>query len=255
MQLAHREFYPTITLSSLSNSPSHSVKRFKTIKYINLFQRTPLTVSEKNIIVNVYKYLEQSSPQNKRNKTTLHTKTADIVGIGVAAVYRILREHARNNIKAPLETKKRPLFSEKISESQKSAIRKKVYSFYENDQLPTGKKALKAVSEDDTLPTFRRTTFHKIMKHLQFKYVRTKARNAVLDKDEMVLWRRNYLDKVMEYRKGNRPIFYVDEGWINLGMFTGSITYSLCSSTGHFQNSSIYVKILKSSVYLISYFP
>ncbi|XP_073963586.1 uncharacterized protein isoform X2 [Choristoneura fumiferana] len=200
----------------IKEEPSSSDECLRELVPKKRAKRTPLTVNEKQIIVNLYKYLEQSSPQNERNKMRLHTKTADILNIGTASVYRILREHARNEMKAPLETKKRPLFSEKISEIEKSALRKKVYSFFENDQLPTGKKIMQAVNDDDSLPTFRRTTFQKTMKHLRFKYVRINAKNAMIDKDELVIWRRNYLIKIMQYRNEKRPIFYLDEGWINV---------------------------------------
>lgn len=38
-----------------------------------------------------------------------------------------------------------------------------------------------------------------------------------MEKPEIVLWRRKYLDKIRHYREERRRIYYLDETWINVG--------------------------------------
>ncbi|XP_072384696.1 uncharacterized protein [Diabrotica undecimpunctata] len=39
----------------------------------------------------------------------------------------------------------------------------------------------------------------------------------LLEKDEIVLWRREYLKKIKAYRNDGRKIYYLDETWVNAG--------------------------------------
>ncbi|KAL4721072.1 hypothetical protein ACJJTC_018574 [Scirpophaga incertulas] len=86
-------------------------------------------------------------------------------------------------------------------------------------ELPSLKKVLTDVKEDDTLPNFKRSfiRFHKILKHLKFKYMKRQRNNTLIDRDDIILWRRKYLQKIKQYREENRRIFYMDETWVNAG--------------------------------------
>lgn len=39
----------------------------------------------------------------------------------------------------------------------------------------------------------------------------------MIEKDEIIIWRRNYLRQINKFREENRQIFYLDETWINAG--------------------------------------
>lgn len=172
------------------------------------------------MVVNVHKYVKETWPTDKYPyKTSIMEKTASILGIGVASVYRIIKEYATTgNVQSPSTTKKRLTFSEKVDEFDKQAIRKKVHGFYLKSELPTLKKVLQAVNDDEELPNFKRSTFQKILKHLKFKYIKRQRNNALIDRDDIILWRMFYLRKIKKYRTENRPIFYMDETWVNAGL-------------------------------------
>lgn len=180
---------------------------------------TSFTVNEKNMIINTYKYIKETWPNDKYPyRKEMARKAASILGIGVASVYRILKDYKEHGeISSPVTTKPRPTFSDKIDDFTKSAIRKKVHAFFIKGELPTVKKVLSDINEDDTLPNFKRTTFQKILKHLKFKYIKRQRNNALIDRDDIVLWRRKYLHKIKKYREENRRIFYMDETWVNAG--------------------------------------
>lgn len=171
------------------------------------------------MVINTYKYVKETWPNDKYPyKKQMAQKTASILGIGVASVYIILRDYKEHGeISPPVITKPRPTFSDKIDDFTKSAIRRRVHAFFIKGELPTVKKVLTDINEDDTLPNFKRTTFQKILKHLKFKYIKRQRNNALTDRDDIVLWRRKYLHKIKKYREENRRIFYMDETWVNAG--------------------------------------
>ncbi|CAH2102128.1 unnamed protein product [Euphydryas editha] len=177
------------------------------------------SVIEKNMVTNAYKYIKEAWSSNMYPyKKDMVKTTADMLGISVPSVYRIIKDYKENSqITPPIIEKNRPTFSDKIDDFTKSAIRRKVHSFFIKGELPTLKKVLNDINEDDTLPNFKRTTFYKILKHLKFKYIKRQSNHAIIDSDDIVLWRRNYLYKMKDFRKENRRIFYMDETWVNSG--------------------------------------
>lgn len=74
---------------------------------------------------------------------------------------------------------------------------------------------LKSVNEDDDLPNFKRTTFQKLLKKLQIKYLKRSRKSALIEKREIVRWRRNYLQFFSKMREDGRKIYHTDETWIN----------------------------------------
>jgi len=52
-------------------------------------------------------------------------------------------------------------------------------------------------------------------------YIKKKQRNcALLERNDIVSWRRSNLDKIKHYRQQCRPIYYLDETWVNAGETT-----------------------------------
>jgi len=74
-----------------------------------------------------------------------------------------------------------------------------------------------AINEDETLPNLKRSSFQKILKDLQFEFVKKNCNSALLEREDLITWRRDYLFKIKHYRAQNRPIYYLDETWINGG--------------------------------------
>ncbi|CAF4946214.1 unnamed protein product [Pieris macdunnoughi] len=181
-----------------------------------------ISENEKNMIVNVFKYVQETWPVDKyKSKMDMKKNTADILGIGKTTVYRVLNQYKEcGTVKAPAPLKKRPNLIEKIDDFDKSCIRKKVHEIFLKGEMPTINKILQAVNEDDMLPNFSRTSMWRMLKHLKFKYVTKKketARSALIERPDIVLWRLKYLKKIRKYREEGRQIFYLDETWVNAG--------------------------------------
>ncbi|XP_047541814.1 uncharacterized protein LOC125074529 [Vanessa atalanta] len=181
--------------------------------------------SEKLMIINVFKYVKESWPADKYpSKQEMKDKTADILGISKLAVYRILNEYTKTEtVKPAAAPKKRMSIIEKIDDFDKSCIRKIVHSFYLKGELPTAKKVLQVVNADESLPSMGLTSLKKVLKHLKFKYVKRRRNNALIDRDDIALWRIKYLINMKTFREQGRPIYYLDETWVNAGHTVGKV--------------------------------
>ncbi|XP_046674441.1 uncharacterized protein LOC124363275 [Homalodisca vitripennis] len=98
---------------------------------------------------------------------------SEMVGVGKSTVYRIISAYKKDNLsglKSAENKKKRATSFEKLEEFTKCAIRRKVCEYVSNNEQPTVDKVLRAVNEDSGLPTFKRTTFFKIVRELGFTF-------------------------------------------------------------------------------------
>lgn len=181
-----------------------------------------ISKNEKIIILNVHKFVQETWPSGKyRSKTGMIIKTANIVGIAKTSVYHILKEYKENGTVMPpatLHTKHTNLV-ETVDDFQKSYIRRKVHEFYLKGELPTLNKILQAVNSDDMLPNFSRTSLWRLLKHLKFKYAKNKWKSALIEGNDIVLWRIKYLKKIKKYREEEIPIYYLNETLIDAGKF------------------------------------
>ncbi|GFW44305.1 DDE_3 domain-containing protein [Trichonephila clavipes] len=50
-----------------------------------------------------------------------------------------------------------------------------------------------------------------------FTFEKRKRQAVLLERHDIILWRRNYLRKITELREKNAPIYYSDETWVNEG--------------------------------------
>ena len=72
------------------------------------------------------------------------------------------------------------------------------------------------------LPCFKRSTFHTLLLEIGFQFIKRSKVNVIIDRDDIVLWRRRYLRNIRRYRSENRKIYYLDETWLNEGHVTSS---------------------------------
>lgn len=139
-------------------------------------------------------------------------------GIGKTTMKKILAEYNRTGqVTEPNLKKSRQSFKEKIDDFTKIAIRRKVHEFYRNKELPTVDKILQVVNDDGDLPQFKRSTFHKLLHELNFVFVKRQRNSCLTEKQELIMWRRDYLRAIKKYREEGRSIYYLDETWVNAG--------------------------------------
>jgi len=172
----------------------------------------------------MYKYLLQTQNENPDSPQLTYRQTlvklSKSLGFGLVTIQNTLSEYRKyGTVSQPNKTKYRQTIVDKIDEFDKNAIRLKIHDFWRNREVPTISKILIAINEDPTLPNLKRPSFKILLEDLKFECVKMKKNrnNALLERDDLITWRRNYLEKIRYYRAENRPIYYLDETWINVG--------------------------------------
>lgn len=182
-------------------------------------RQSSLSASEKTVICNIYKLVEESWPKDQfLYSKDVAVKTAETAGVHLSTVYKVLKEQKTNKrVRSPTPVSKRMTTVDKLDELELSGIRRKVHQFFFNNEPPTTDKVLHVVNEDSSLPNFKRSTFQKVLKKLNIKYVKRSRRSALIEKEEIVRWRFNYLRNILKFREEGRKIYYMDETWVNEG--------------------------------------
>lgn len=179
-------------------------------------KRKYLSKMEKHMILNTYK----SETETNANVliSDIVSKVAYTTGTSDSSVYRVIREYkTTHELHSPKKTKRRETIIDKIDDFDRNAIRKKVHEFYFRNELPTIDKVLKVVNEDDDLPNFSRSSLYRLLKHLNFKYVKRGRDSTLIDRDDIIIWRRQFLETINKMRQEGRKIYFTDETWLNAG--------------------------------------
>lgn len=141
----------------------------------------------------------------------------DSMGIGDRTIYKVIKEY--NDTKTLTIPKnyriKRTIF-DNFDEANRNAVRKHVHSIWFNHKIPTVDKIYELVSTDDSLPSISRTNLYRLLKTLGFRYTKRSRNSALIEKHNLVLWRRQYLRSIQQYRKEGRHIYYIDETWVDI---------------------------------------
>lgn len=177
------------------------------------------------MIINFYKRIIQRQTENPDSPRLKYKEMIEEIskscGIGRRTIITTLSEYKnRGTVTSPNKKKCRLDVTKKVDDFDKNAIRQKVHSFWLNRNIPTLSKILTAVNEDNSLPNFKRSTFHKMLKSMNFVYQKKKRNSALLERNDIVSWRRRYLESIKHYRQQGRPIYYLDETWVNAGETT-----------------------------------
>ena len=106
---------------------------------------------------------------------------------------------------------------QKMQEEEIGSIRKHVHAFWERRELPTVPRILAAIRSDPNLPVISQSTLQRLLKKMNFKYVQRQRNSAIIEREDIIRWRRTFITKIREFRAAGRPIYYLDETWVNAG--------------------------------------
>ncbi|XP_050065818.1 uncharacterized protein LOC126554842 [Aphis gossypii] len=132
---------------------------------------------QRQMIINMYKEKVQQRLDNpemeKLNYRQMILGISKSTGIGQHTVQTTLSEYQKQGtVSSPNKKKVRSTVIQKVDEFDKNAIRQKIHSFWRAREVPTVPKMLIAINEDETLPNLKRSSFQKILKDLQFEFVK-----------------------------------------------------------------------------------
>lgn len=204
--------------SPLSNESTHAESSATHVKQdhglnLSVKKKDELIIDDrlKIMIINLYK--------SKILKKT-HNKTFDDImlcvskesGIGLRLIKKVVNEYRESKktgyVKPPPDRKNN---YEQIDDSNKIAIRKKIHAYWLRREIPTIQKVLWAIKKDSDLSNITRSLFYQILKELNFKYSKSKQNRALIEREDLVLWRQKYISDIRRYRSEGRKIYYLDE--------------------------------------------
>jgi len=152
------------------------------------------------------------------------------IGIGQRTISTTLSEYRRKGtITSPNRKKVRPKLTDKVNESGKNAIRRKIHEFWHRREIPTFEKIMASINNDPNLTNFSRSSFQLLLKDLNFVYTKIKRNNALSERGDIVCWRRKYLESIRYYRNSGRQIYYLDESWISVEETSKSVDTTIQS--------------------------
>jgi hypothetical protein len=178
-------------------------------------KRCALSQNEKIIILNVFNALKHQNPTNSVDDIV--EKCSKMTGIGKSTIYRLLKEtkNEQDTVNPPKSSTGRSKVV--IDDFFKNVIRRKVHSFYFKKEIPTLNKILSELSEDNDLPKISRSKLWAVLRELNFCWEKQNRKSVLIDKDEIICWRRSYLRSIRKFRDEGRNIYYLDETWVNEG--------------------------------------
>lgn len=148
----------------------------------------------------------------------IRDQIAEVLCISDRSVHNIIKAYKETHtVPVPKRTRNKKSFRDLFDEFAKNAVRRHVHSIWFRREIPTVDKIYQAVSADDSLPPISRTNLFHLLKDLDFRYSKRSRNSAMTEKNEIVVWRRMYLDNIKKYREEGRHIYFLDETWVNAG--------------------------------------
>jgi len=163
-------------------------------------------------------FKEMKSKSSDVKYDDMITNISQTTGIGSQTISRTIAEYKRTKtVSSPNKKRTKKSLFDKIDDLDRNALRQKVHAIWLRRQLPTIDKILHEVNEDPALPNFKRTTMYTTIKKLDFVFAKRKRCSVLTEREDLIVWRRNYLYDIRKYRKEGRTIYYLDETWLNAG--------------------------------------
>jgi len=140
------------------------------------------------------------------------------LGIGQRTISSTISEYnTSNTVTSPNRKRRKKSFQDAFDDLHRNTVRRHVHSFWYNKTIPTLAKIYRVVKDDDSLPDISETNLYRLLKTMDFEYTKRSRNSALVEKDEIVVWRQRYLEDIQKYREEGRHLYYLDETWVNAG--------------------------------------
>ncbi|KAE9521384.1 hypothetical protein AGLY_018206 [Aphis glycines] len=166
-----------------------------------------ISSGQRIMIVNSYKMELKKNPNLTVREARIYISKQ--LGIEQRTVSNVISEYNSNKtVTSPCKTRIRTSLKYKFDDLQMNTVRFHVHSFWFNKTIPTLDKILQVIKDDDILPDISRMNLHRLLKSMDFVYTKRNRNSALIEKDEIVLWRRRYLQNIRKYREEGRHLYY-----------------------------------------------
>lgn len=170
--------------------------------------------TEKKIILNVFDFLKKENFAGSIR--SLVDRCSAMTGVGQSSIFKFLRERScTGTVNEPKRHPGRKALE--VDEEAKVAIRRKIHSFFFKNEHPTIQKVLALTNEDPDVPPMSRSKLRKVLHEMNIKYKTRQRKSVLTERDDIIDWRRRYIRQIRFHRQQGRPVFYLDETWLNEG--------------------------------------
>ncbi|XP_077536077.1 uncharacterized protein LOC144148415 [Haemaphysalis longicornis] len=142
---------------------------------------------------------------------------SQLTGVSKRTVASLKNKVLRDTLKSPkrkrlrLSTEKPPAVTgqtrvQRYDSFTLSALRRRVHQYFNRNEAPTAEKILSDVTNDPDmgLPKLSVTTMRRLLNDIGFAFRKRKRNSALLERDDIIVWRRKYLRTHREMRKHKR---------------------------------------------------
>ncbi|XP_046428432.1 uncharacterized protein LOC124183682 isoform X2 [Neodiprion fabricii] len=156
--------------------------------------------------------------KNKNGQEQKIKKLSRMTGFGRTSTKQIVLDYISTGrvLKSNFKEQTRGI-EDKTNECDKNAIRRMIHDFYRNNEVPTVDKVLDAVNDDKDLQEFKQPSFCKLLQKLNFYSIKRRGISVLIENEDLIVWRRNYLRTITQYRMQGRSIYYLDEMLVKVG--------------------------------------
>ncbi|KAG0431551.1 hypothetical protein HPB47_021696 [Ixodes persulcatus] len=174
-----------------------------------------LSSQTRQCVLNVYSWIRRQ--YQGKSVVEVINLTAAATGISVSSVYEIKRGFKRANGAVKSPSKKRPKFAEKRKRIANhdtctlTAVRSCLHNFFRRGEIPTLEKIATRLQEDDVLTSCSGTTLYSLLKDMGFEKQKRNRNSFLIERQDIVEWRRWYLGAIGKHRAQNRKIYFQDE--------------------------------------------
>lgn len=178
-------------------------------------RRKHLTPEEKTMICNVYEGLRKRDPN--LSKSDAITLCSLLTKVNESSIYSCLKNTTNPEAVFTLKEEHRGRKKIIINDDTRYAIRRIAHSFFFRNEIPNVKKIAAAIEADDSMPKISRHVLLRTLRAMQFRYLKRNRKSLLIEKSEVVLWRRKYLQEIRQFRREGKKIYWMDETWLNEG--------------------------------------
>lgn len=172
--------------------------------------------SSQKVIVNIYKDIISKTPDKKY--VDIVNRIRELTGLGKNTIQKTISEYkTTKTVSSPNRKRLKTSLFQKIDDLDRTGIRRKIHSVWLKREVPTIDRILLDVNADPSLPDFKRTSLYRVIKDLDFVFTKKKSCSVLTEREDLIVWRRQYLYDVRKYRAEGRTIYYLDETWLIAG--------------------------------------
>ncbi|XP_077552503.1 uncharacterized protein LOC144166940 [Haemaphysalis longicornis] len=174
-----------------------------------------LSNQTKQVVCNVYAQVRLKQPG--LSVVSEFRSVSQLTGVSERTVARLKNEVFRGTLKPPkrkrlpLSTGKPPAVTgqtrvQRYDSFTLAALRRKVHQYSIRNEAPTAEKILSDVTSDPDmgLPKLSVRTMRRLLNDIGFAFRKRKRNSALLEREDIIVWRRKYLRTLREMRKQKR---------------------------------------------------